>query len=46
MTVDELIVEMQECKTAHNTLSIDPVLQIFNIQAMKDLTKMIWRVSR
>ena len=44
MTVEELITEMQEVKTAHEILEISDVLRIFHIQATKDLTEQIMKL--
>lgn len=44
MTVEELIVEMQEVKAAHPALEIQDVLRIFHIQSTRDLTNQIRRL--
>ena len=46
MNVEDLIIEMQEVKAAHSTLSIDQVLQIFNIQALINLSSQISRMLK
>ncbi len=43
--VEELIIEMQEIKTAHSTLSIDQVLRIFEIKAERELTEQLKRLA-
>ena len=43
MGIDELIAEMQAVKAANPALEIADVLRIFEIQAIKDLTTIIWR---
>ena len=42
---ETLINEMRELKTKEPQLSLAEILRIMNIQAMRDLTKMIWRVG-
>lgn len=44
MTIEELITEMKAVKAANPTLEISEVLQIFNIQALQDLTQQIRRL--
>ena len=41
MNIDDLITEMKAVKAANPTLEIQDVLKIFNIQAMRDLTREI-----
>ena len=39
MEIEELITEMQAVKAAHPTLELSDILKMFNIQALKNLTK-------
>ena len=40
-TLSKLIEEMKEVKQEHTTLSVAEVLKIFEIKAMRDLTKQL-----
>ena len=44
MTVDKLIEEMKKVKEDNPILEVSDVLRIFNIQALKDLTKQFNRL--
>ena len=39
MEIEDLITEMQAVKAAHPTLELQDILKMFNIQALKNLTK-------
>lgn len=43
--VEALILEMQEIKTKYPSLEIQDVLRLFNIQALRDLTRKISRLN-
>lgn len=45
MTIEELITEMQAVKQANPSLEIPDVLQLFEIQAMKDLNNTLRRLN-
>ena len=45
MEIDKLIEEMRAVKLAYDTLEIQDILRLFNIQALKDLTKQISRLA-
>ena len=44
-SITNLIAEMQEVKAAHSSLSISEVLKIFEIKAIKNLTRAIGRLN-
>ena len=43
MEIEELINKMLEVKEKYPSRSIDEILRLFNIQALQNLTKTIWR---
>jgi len=45
MEIEDLIDKMKEVKLVHPDRSLDEILQLFNIQALQELTKMIWRLA-
>ena len=45
MEIDKLIEEMRAVKLTYDTLEIQDILRLFNIQALKDLTKQISRLA-
>jgi len=45
MTVEKLIEEMTAIKVAYPTLEVSEVLQIFEIQALRELTLMLRRIA-
>jgi len=45
MATEDLILEMKAVKAGNPTLTIVEVLQLFNIQAMRDLTNTIKQIT-
>lgn len=45
MTVEDLIIEMQEVKAAHDTLEIHEILRMFNIEALRDVALELRRLN-
>ena len=45
MEIDKLIEEMHAVKLAYDTLEIQDILRLFNIQALKELTNQISRLA-
>ena len=45
MEIDKLIEEMRAVKLAYDTLEIQDILRLFNIQVLKDLTGQIMRLA-
>ena len=46
MSVEELIAEMQEVKANYPTLDIPDILRLFNIDALRELTKVLWGTAK
>jgi hypothetical protein len=45
MEVEDLITEMQEVKANHESLTVQDVLQIFQIKSMQELTSQMTRIA-
>lgn len=45
MEIEELIAQMKAVKLANDTLTVSEVLKIFEIQALKELTKQMRRIA-
>jgi len=45
MEIKDLIDKMKEVRETYPERTLDEILKLFNIQAMQELTKMIWRAS-
>jgi hypothetical protein len=44
MEIEDLITEMQNVKTNHNTLTISEILTMFNIKSLQELTLQLKRM--